>query len=198
MIKVYASGAARSQRVKWACEEVGAPYEVVELDWPPMANPGYLEINPAGTVPAIVDGDVTLTESLAICEYVSRTYGEARLVVEPGAAGYWEYLELAQFGEGTLQPTLAWARRFGPYSTEIADHAREAWVTRLAFLERALADGREFATAGRLTVADITIGFTLSAASHIGRMGELLPPVVADYRDRLRARPAYRRAYGLA
>src|SRR5256885_1580982 len=93
MIKVYASGAARSQRGKWACEEVGAPYEVVELEWPPMANPGYLEINPAGTVPAIVDGGVTLTESLAICEYVSRTYGEGRLVVDPGDPGYWEYLE---------------------------------------------------------------------------------------------------------
>jgi len=198
MLKVYASGAARSQRVKWACEEVGAPYQVVELEWPPMANPGYLEINPAGTVPAIVDGDVTLTESLAICEYVSRTYGEGRLVVEPGQAGYWEYLELAQFGEGTLQPALAWARRFGPYSKEIADHARDAWVTRLGFLEQRLNDGREFITAGRLTVADITIGFTLSLASHIGKMGDLLPSTVADYRDRLRARPAYRKAYGLA
>jgi glutathione S-transferase len=198
MIKVYASGAARSQRVKWACEEVGAPYEVVELTWPPMANPGYLEINPAGTVPAIVDGKVTLTESLAICEYVSRTYGGGQLVVEPTDAGYWEYLELAQFGEGTLQPALAWARRFGPYSKEIADHAREAWVTRLGFLEQRLEDGREFVTAGRLTVADIAIGFTLALASHVGRMGDLLPPVVTDYRDRLTARPAYRKAYGLA
>jgi len=61
MIKVYASGAARSQRVIWACQEVGAPYEVVELEWPPARNPGYLEINPAGTVPAVVDGAVTLT-----------------------------------------------------------------------------------------------------------------------------------------
>ena len=198
MLKVYASGAARSQRVKWACEEVGAPYEVVELEWPPMANPGYLEINPAGTVPAIVDGGVTLTESLAICEYVSRTYGDGSLVLNRDEPGYYEYLELAQFGEGTLQPTLAWARRFAPYSKEIADHARDAWVTRLGFLEQRLDDGREFVTAGRLTVADITIGFTLTLASHIGRMGELLPPVVADYRDRLRARPAYRKAYSLA
>jgi glutathione S-transferase len=198
MLKIYASGAARSQRVKWACEEVGAPYEVVELEWPPARNPGYLEINPAGTVPAIVDGDVTLTESLAICEYVSRTYGDGGLIVEPGRPGYYEYLELALFGEGTLQPALAWARRFGPYSKEIADHAREAWVTRLDFIEQALDDGREFITAGRLTVADISIGFTLSLASHIGRMGDLVPPTVSAYRDRLQARPAYRRAYALA
>src|SRR5437879_4550609 len=118
MIKVYASGAARSQRVKWACEEVGAPYEVIELEWPPAKNPGYLAINPAGAVPAIVDGDVRLTESLAICEYVGRKYGDGDLVVEAGEAGYYEYLELAQFGEATLQPALAWARRFGPYSKE--------------------------------------------------------------------------------
>jgi glutathione S-transferase len=197
MIRIYASGATRSQRVKWACEEVGAPYEVVELEWPPSKNPGYLEINPAGAVPAIVDGGVTLTESLAICEYVSRTYGKGALVVEPGQPGYYEYLELAQFGEATLQPTLAWARRFAPYSKEIADHATEAWVRRLGTVERTLEDGREFITAGRLTVADISIGFTLSLASLIGGMAEFLPPTVAAYRDRLRARPAYRRAYGL-
>jgi glutathione S-transferase len=197
MIKVYASGAARSQRVKWACEEVGAPYEVVEIGWPPANSPGYLQINPAGTVPAIVDGDVTLTESLAICEYVSRTYGKGELVVEPGRPGYYEYLELAQFGEATLQPALAWARRFGPYSKEIADHAQDAWVRRLGLVERALADGREFVTAGLLTVADLSIGFTLSLANFIRGMAEFVPPTVAAYRDRLRARPAYRRAYGL-
>jgi glutathione S-transferase len=65
MIKLYASGTARSRRVQWACEEVGAPYERVELKWPSAENPGYLEINPAGTVPAIVDGDVRLTDSVA-------------------------------------------------------------------------------------------------------------------------------------
>ena len=37
MIKVYAAGGARSRRVLWALEEVGAPYEVVTVAFPPAA-----------------------------------------------------------------------------------------------------------------------------------------------------------------
>jgi glutathione S-transferase len=194
MIKLYASGTARSRRVQWACEEVGAPYERIELKWPPAANPGFLEVNPAGTVPVMEDGGVRIAESLAICEYVSRTHG-GDLVIEPSEPTYYEYLELTQFGEATLQPALAWARRFGPYSPEILDYARTAYVTRLGVLERALDDGREFLVAGRLTLADLSVGFPLTLATHIPGIGDLLTDAVAAYRDRLMARPAWKRAY---
>ncbi|HEY0649407.1 glutathione S-transferase family protein [Phenylobacterium sp.] len=195
MLRIYASGAARSQRVLWACEEVGAPYEVVEIAWPPGGDPDFLKINPAGTIPVLEDGPVRLIESLAICEYVSRTYG-GDLTLDPGDPDYWDYLQLAQFGEATLQPPLAWARRFGPKDAQALEHSRQAFAMRLTVIEQRLADGREFLTAGRFTLADLSLGFVVTLARTIG-LDDLLTPGVAAYRERLRARPAYRRAYGL-
>lgn len=196
MIRVYASGDSRSRRVLWACEEVGAPYEVVELQFPPrFHHPEFLALSPAGALPAIEDGDVRLIESLAICEYVSRKHG-GTLSVDPGDADYFDYLQFVQFGDATLAPPLAWARRFGSRAPEVMADAIEAFGLRLGVIERALADGREFLVGGRLTVADISVGYTLGLST-MAKLHHLIPPTVAAYEDRLRARPACQRAYAL-
>lgn len=195
MIKIYASGPSRSRRVLWACEEAGATYEVVELAWPPSTSPEFLKLNPAGTVPAMEDGSVRLIESMAICEYVSRKQG-ADMVVEPTDPGYYEYIELAQFGEATLATAGAWARRFGPLSPEVLADARESFARRIAVIERLLVDGREFLTAGRFTLADLSVGFAISRAKAWG-VGDLVPPASLAYGERMRVRPAFRRAHGL-
>ena len=193
MIKVYASGGARSRRVLWALEEAGAPYEVVTLQFPPRVHhPEYLKINPTGAIPAITDGDMTLTESLAICEYVARKHG-SDLIVMPDHPDYYNYLQLMYFGEATLAPPLGWARRFASHPTGVSD-AREKFGERLEFLEVALADGREYLVAGRLTLADISVGYTLGLSELFG-LHDVIPPAIVAYEDRLKARPAYQRAY---
>ena len=194
MIKVYACGDTRSRRVLWACEEVGAPYEVVELRWPPrLHHPEYLAISPSGAVPAIEDGDLRLIESLAICEYVSRK-AASDIHLEPSDPCYFEYLQLLQFGDATFAPPVGWARRLGPLSDKVAAEARTAFGLRLKVIEAALADGREHIAAGRFTIADISVAFTLTLAQQSG-LGDLLPPAVEAYVDRMKARSAYQRAY---
>lgn len=197
MIQLYASGPTRSRRVLWALEEVGAPYEVVELRFPPrLHHPEFLAISPGGTVPALVDGSVRLTESLVICEYLSRRY-DGNLTLEPDHPDYLAYLQFIHFGESTLTPPTVWARRFGGFAEAILTDARENFALRAAALAEEVSDGRSFLVAGRLTLADLSMGFILSRAIPLG-LGDLLPPAVCAYRDRLEARPAYRRAYGLA
>jgi glutathione S-transferase len=193
MITVFASGMSRSRRALWVCEEAGAPYEVVELAWPPRDNPGYLEVSPAGVVPAIQDGAVTLSESLAICEYVARKH-RPELILEPSEADYWTYQQWLQFGEGTLQPALAWTRRFGPLAEQAMADARDAFAIRIGAVEKALSDGREWIVPGRFTCADISMGFPVILAPGLG-LADLMPAGVKAYRSRLRARPACQRAY---
>jgi glutathione S-transferase len=195
MLTIHTSGASRGQRVIWACEEVGAPYRVVEHPWPPLEAPAFRALNPAGTVPVLEHGDVRLIESLAICEYVSRTFG-GDLHLDPGDSDYWDYLQVAQFGEATLQPPQAWARRFGANDAGVLAHSREHFALRLSVIEAKLADGRAFLTARRFTLADLSIGFVITLSSFLG-LGDLLTPNVKAYRNRLRDRPAYRRAYNL-
>ena len=65
-MKLYHCKDARSLRPLWALEELGLDYELVNMAFPPRATyPGYLNINPLGTVPTFTDGDLTMTESSA-------------------------------------------------------------------------------------------------------------------------------------
>jgi glutathione S-transferase len=67
-MKLYHCEDARSLRALWALEEMGLDYELVNMEFPPRATyPGYLDLNPMGTVPTFIDDGVTITESTGIC-----------------------------------------------------------------------------------------------------------------------------------
>jgi glutathione S-transferase len=87
MATLYHVPTSRSLRVLWTLEEIGATVEVKSLGVRPrLQEPEYLAINPAGTLPALIDGDRAIYESLAICEYLAARHG-SDLIVAPGAAG---------------------------------------------------------------------------------------------------------------
>jgi glutathione S-transferase len=62
-------------------EELGVPYELVKTDFAngDTRTPAFLAINPNGHVPALVDGDLALFESMAINLYLAETYGKGAL-----------------------------------------------------------------------------------------------------------------------
>lgn len=76
-IKLYSWPRSSGTRVAWALEELGAPYEYVELDPKKHEHrsPKYLVVNPHGKVPALVDGDQTFFESGAILLHLGNKYG---------------------------------------------------------------------------------------------------------------------------
>ena len=73
MLKLYHSPQSRSTRPRWLLEEIGAPFEVVKLDLSKQEHktPQYMKIHPHGAVPALLDGDLVLIESAAICAYLA-------------------------------------------------------------------------------------------------------------------------------
>src|SRR3954454_2366301 len=79
MITVFGEG--RGFRVVWLLEEMGLPYRLREVDLlAGVENDAeFLAINPAGFIPAIRDGDVTMVESIAIMEYILGRYGPTAL-----------------------------------------------------------------------------------------------------------------------
>ena len=189
----------RSMRVAWLLEELGVHYRKVVVPFPPrLLQPQFLAINPAGSLPFFVDGAVAMTESVAICLHLVEVYGPTLLTVAPGETGRAVFLQQCFYGEATLtQPLGAVLRhtRLEPPERrigQVADDAKALFVRRLGAIERALA-GADWATAGRFTVADISIGYALFFAVNLG-LSDLLPVAVRDYADRLRARPAFRRA----
>src|SRR5580698_7004144 len=75
MITVFGEG--RGFRVVWLLEEMGLPYRLRPVDLLAGVENDieFLAINPAGFIPAIRDGDVTMVESIAIMEYLIARYG---------------------------------------------------------------------------------------------------------------------------
>ena len=78
-MKLYTKPGACSTAVHIALQWAGGPFEVEILDGPSMKAPAYLAINPAGAVPALVDGDFVLTQNAAIMGYIADTHPQAAL-----------------------------------------------------------------------------------------------------------------------
>src|SRR5580704_14473968 len=76
-LTIYGSPRSRTLRVLWAAAELGLDYTHVPLesDDPKLKSADFLKLNPAGSIPTIVDDGFALSESLAINLYLAKTYG---------------------------------------------------------------------------------------------------------------------------
>ena len=197
MIQLYHCPDARSFRALWALEELGLDYELKLLPFPPRAKaPEYLEINPLGTIPALIDGPTFMTESAAIVQYLVTRYGPSDLAVGVDDPAYGAWLNWLHFGEATLtfpQTLVLRYRTLEPGRAEVVadDYAR--WFgSRLKHVDRALADA-DWLCAGRFTAADISVGYALLLANHLKLLADASPAVQA-YWARLKARSAFQAA----
>src|SRR3954469_4406718 len=198
MIVLHHCSDARSFRPLWALEELGLPYTLRMLPFPPRAAaPDYLAINPLGTIPLLEEGDARMTESAAICQYLASRYGPSPLNVTPEEAGYAAFLNGLHFGEATLtfpQTLVLRYRRLEPPERrmpQVADDYERWFLSRLRKGLGRLEGG--FYAAGRFTAADISIGYALLLASKLGLDAQFTPEVAA-YWARLSARLGYQRA----
>jgi glutathione S-transferase len=71
-MKLYYNPKSRAAIAKWMLDECGADYEIVPIDFTKREHktPEFLKINPAGKLPALVDGEVKIFEGAAICLYL--------------------------------------------------------------------------------------------------------------------------------
>jgi glutathione S-transferase len=201
MLTLYHCADARSFRCLWALEELGLPYELKLLPFPPRwKQPDYLDENPLGTIPLLIDGDARLTESAAIVQYLAVKDGPTPLSVEPGHADYGPWLNWLHHGEATLtfpQTLVLRYRLLEPEERRLPqaaeDYARWFQGRLEEGLARALADGREWLVAGRFTAADISVAYALLLASWL-KLDAAFPPTVAAYWSRCQQRDAFQRA----
>lgn len=119
MIALYATSYQdRSDRVRWLLEEMKTPYENHFLDKTKKEHKTlpYLKVNPMGRVPTIVDGNITLHESGAICLYLADKYSYGVLAPKKeDEALRSEYYQWMVFSVGSLEAVVA--RMFTHVST---------------------------------------------------------------------------------
>ena len=197
MIELYHCIDARSFRALWALEEASLSYRLHVLPFPPRVHqPEYLEVNPLGTIPLLIDGDVRMTESAAIPHYLASRYGPTQLAVGAGEPDYGAYLDWLLRGEATLTFPLTIVLRYTELEPEerrlprAADDYTQWFLSRLRHLTRALSDSRTWLCGGRFTMADVSVGYALLFARDLG-LAHKFSPEIASYWDRLSSRPAF-------
>lgn len=206
-LKLWHCKGSRSVRPLWALEEMGLDYDLEVMEFPPrFRHADYTEINPIGTVPFFTDsGDkvdsknaAKMTESVAICRYIVDKYGPTDLAVDVDEVDYADYLNWLYRSDATLtfpQTIILRYTHLEPKERRLEQAVDDYTVwffSRLRSVESAL-EGKEYLCAGRFTLADIVVGYALAFAENLG-LREGFKANTDDYYERLKARPAFKKA----
>jgi len=191
-LTIYGSPRSRTLRVLWMATELGLEFEHVPLafDDPALKQADFLCINPAGSIPAIVDAGFALAESLAINLYLAKKYGAGgaqRLYPETpeGEAEAWRWTLWAQ---GHLEPWVQQDALLAELRAAVGDRARPAIAKELRLLDGVLAT-RAWLVGAHFSVADLNVAGVLSPSRAAAL--ELAPsPHVRAWLARCYARPA--------
>ena len=207
-LKLWHCKGSRSIRPLWTLEEMGLDYELEVMQSPPrLLHPGYVEINPIGTVPFFTDDAggpeqiVQMTESAGISQYLVDRYGPSDLAVGVNETGYGDYLNWIHRSDATLTFPQTLVFRYTilePEATRLPKVAKDytQWFySRLRSVELATAD-IVFLAANRFTIADIAVGYALNFAEQLG-LADGFKPNTKAYYERLKARPAFQKATSL-
>ena len=197
MVTVFGEG--RGFRVVWLLEEMGLPYRLrpVDLLAGVEKDTEFLAVNPAGFIPAIQDGDVTMVESIAIMEYLMARYGPTPLSPDPHDPAFPAYQQFLHLGEAGLAASIYFvvgARHFAPEAERhnwSAGQALEVFESRLGLVTRQLARS-PYLAGEAFTAADISVTYALQLAQRAG--GVTPGEVERAYIARTSGREAYKRA----
>jgi len=198
MIRLYHCAAARSFRALWALEELGLPYELILMPFPPRAlYPDYRSLNPLGTVPVLFDDEHRMTESAAICHYLGAKYGPSELVVRPEEEAFADYVNFLHMGEATLtfpQTIVLRYTRLEPPEKRVAQAAEDYRIWFLSRLKAAASMcGERYVCADRFTMADISFSYALLLATTLGLQNDF-PAKLVPYWEGLQRREGFKRA----
>ena len=186
-------------------EEIGAPFELAEVDRANAAHksPEYLKLNPNGLIPVLVDGDLVLYETAAICLYLADTHPEARLAPTLGTPARAEFYKWLVWSAATLQATLIHYfygdRMVNPGNAsgaaEVKAHAEARVAGLLDQIDAKLAShGGPWLLGETYAAVDPYVFVLCRWTRGAGRPARSLPHI-GPYLQRMLARPAVRRAF---
>lgn len=194
MILVHHLEHSRSQRVLWLLEELGLAYEVKRYARNPrtMLAPAELRrVHPLGKSPVIEDDGQVIAETGAIVDYlVARESG--RLGPSGRREDVLRYRHFLHYAEGSMMPpllALLVINRLGLLGRPARKPLLAMLRTHFDWLETELA-ARAWFAGDEFSAADIMMSFPLEASRRRAGLGAEHPNI-ADWLERIHARPAY-------
>ena len=185
---LYRALATRSFTALWMLEELSLPYRS-EMVGAEADRAAYLELNPTGMVPTLVDGRAVVREAPAICMYLADRYSPGDLAprIEDPARG--AYLSWLVYVDAVMDPCFVAKSQGWRYPSLGVSFGLFDDMVR--HVENALTD-HDYATGDQFTAADVS----LASAVHWGlNIAALLPerPVFRTYLERVQARAGFQR-----
>lgn len=187
-IILYHNPQSRAVGAQTLLEELGADYELKELDLQKneQKSPAFLALNPMGKIPTIVHNGAVVTEQPAVFAYLADLYPEANLAPPIGDPQRGPYLRWLAFYGSSFEPALMdravkrdpgkpSMNPYGDYDTVIA--------TFTAQIEKS-----PYLLGERISAADILWGVALEWVTMFGLV-EATPSIKA-YIERIVTRPA--------
>ncbi len=201
-MKLYFAPNTRAERTAWLLNELGLEYEMehYKLGDKAMRSPEFMAISPNGRIPVLDDGDVRISESTAIAQYIVARYGEGRLAPPVSSPDFPAYLQWLHYGEGMIMGPMnnfVVETILLPPERRSEEHARRSLrlMTRvLQAVEEHMTD-REY-LAGDFTAADTITGHACLMSERMGVDFANMQNLKA-YTDRLLARPALQEVVAL-
>lgn len=212
MITIYGVLRSRASRNVWLLNELGVPYEVKPvmqayrlLNRPPgipplnTRSPEFLRLNRLGQIPVMKDGELVLTESLAINLYLARKYGVDRgigpaSVEEEGQMAMWTLRAAKEFEDRTLdilQHRLSLPEE--ERDANVAANAEAVLRDRFPIIDAAL-ERNGWLVGDRFTVADINVAEVLRYALPAKSLFDDNPNIKA-WIEACHARPAFQQMW---
>lgn len=201
MITLYGSPKSSAGRCIWTLEEAGVAFTQKDVDMRNQEHksPEFLKINPMGKVPAMVDGDITLFESMAINYYIADTYKKELLgtsALQKGLSMQWSF-----WASSELQPPIIEVfiqKVFVPENkrdSNVIEKNLSKLPGLLTVLNNSLAD-RKYLVGDQFTIADIN---TASVVSICPMMGVDLSeyPSIKNWLSLIADRPAFQKYQSL-
>jgi len=173
MITLYGSTRSSAGRCVWLLEEIGVPYTLKEVDMRNKEHKSaeFLKINPNGKVPAMVDGDLTLFESMAINFYLAEAYKTELLGKTPAEKGLvhqWSYWSIAELQNPMIQVFIQ--KVFVPAERrddKVIEENLNQLPPLMTVLNNAL-EGKKYLVGNEFTLADLNTASVIGIAHAIG------------------------------
>jgi glutathione S-transferase/GST-like protein len=193
MIDLYTAATPNGHKVSIALEEMALPYRLITLDLQQgeQKTPEFLQINPNGRIPAIVDraeDDFAVFESGAILVYLAEKTGQ---LMPTDAKGRSRVLQWLMFQMGGIGPMMGQANVFYRYFPEKIPAAIDRYQGESTRLFRVLdkhLESHEF-LAGDYSIADIANWAWVRTYKWSGVKVDDMPHL-KRWIDQIRARPA--------
>lgn len=190
MITLFHAPRSRSSNIIWLLEEAGAPYKIEYVDirrGDGSGSIGPANPHPHGKVPLIKDGDETVFEQIAVCQYVAEKFPAAKLGPAPGQRGRGDFLTMLAYYAGVVEP--AFTSKFINITPPLGTAGWVAVDEVMPFLNARLSQ-HDYIAGESFTAADILYAGAFGMFMNSPLLGEHKTKQLEDYVARCTSRPA--------